>query len=545
GTETFSLTGTLNASRLGGAAVRLTDGRVLLAGGQVNGPGGVTPSAEIYTPSTTTWSPANGLMSRSRQTQAAVLLNDGRVLLVGGSGPLADVAHTADLFDPNSSTFSAAGPLADDHVDAFAALLPNGKVAIVGGSGTTTSIEEFDPSTNTFTRVADLTVGRGQPGVATLGDGRVLVTGGVGAASQLLSSAEVYTPSGVTHITLAGTDAETASFNLSFTVIGSPLHGSLSGIAPNLVYTPILNYNGSDSFQFTVTDRGGPDNCGTPSPTCAASLTSAAATVSIVVRPVNDAPTANANSVSTNENTPVAVTLTGSDVETNSGSLTFTVTTQPQHGVLSGLAPNLTYTPSAGYTGPDGVTFTVTDVGDPNFCGTPSSTCAAPLTSSPATVTINVAYVPPTLLGPEGGTGGSNPYAISCSPAAYATGFRIATGSGLDYALTGAILMCSDANDQTIKSFPGGAIEVDEACAPGERMVGFLGDTGYGNGYVIEGVGARCRPTSGPVYSTGTAPTTWTPFGPLDCPAGQVVVGAQGTTGAVVDNVTLICGVRP
>ena len=154
---------------------------------------------------------------------------------------------------------------------------------------------------------------------------------------------------------------------------------------------------------------------------------------------------------------------------------------------------------------------------------------------------------PTTFLGPVGGSGGTDSYSFSCSPTAYATGFRVATGPGLNYALTGAILMCSDGNDKTIKPFPGGAIEVDEACnaGAGERMVGFLGDTGYGNGYVVEGVGARCKPVSGPIYSTATAPTTWSPFGPLDCPAGQVVVGAQGTTGAVIDNITLVCGVRP
>jgi hypothetical protein len=39
----------------------------------------------------------------------------------------------------------------------------------------------------------------------------------------------------------------------------------------------------------------------------------------------------------------------------------FVVLSQPAHGTLSGTAPNLTYTPAAGYVGPDSLTFKVND----------------------------------------------------------------------------------------------------------------------------------------------------------------------------------------
>ena len=64
---------------------------------------------------------------------------------------------------------------------------------------------------------------------------------------------------------------------------------------------------------------------------------------------VNDAPVANAQSVTTNEDTAKAITLSGSDVDGN--PLTYSVVTQPAHGALSGTAPNLTYTPAANYNG--------------------------------------------------------------------------------------------------------------------------------------------------------------------------------------------------
>ena len=63
--------------------------------------------------------------------------------------------------------------------------------------------------------------------------------------------------------------------------------------------------------------------------------------------------------VTTNEDTPVAITLTGSDVDGD--PLTYLVVNAPRHGTLSGTAPNLTYTPAANYNGPDSFTFKVND----------------------------------------------------------------------------------------------------------------------------------------------------------------------------------------
>ena len=69
--------------------------------------------------------------------------------------------------------------------------------------------------------------------------------------------------------------------------------------------------------------------------------------------------TANDLSITTTEGTPVAITLSGSD--TDGDALTYSVTSSPADGVLTGTAPNLTYTPDAGFTGTDGFTYEVTD----------------------------------------------------------------------------------------------------------------------------------------------------------------------------------------
>ena len=107
---------------------------------------------------------------------------------------------------------------------------------------------------------------------------------------------------------------------LSYTVVTQPVNGTLTGDTPNLVYVPTANFSGSDSFTFTVSDG---------------QAVSSAATIAITVRPVNDAPTADAQSLSTDEDTSLSITLTGSDLE--GSALTFGVTVQPQHGTLSGI----------------------------------------------------------------------------------------------------------------------------------------------------------------------------------------------------------------
>ena len=78
-------------------------------------------------------------------------------------------------------------------------------------------------------------------------------------------------------------------------------------------------------------------------------------------------PTADSQSIATDQNVAVAVTLTGSDV--NSASLTYAVLSSPKNGSLSGIAPDLTYTPNTNFYGVDSFTFDVNN-------GTADSTSA-------------------------------------------------------------------------------------------------------------------------------------------------------------------------
>ena len=161
-------------------------------------------------------------------------------------------------------------------------------------------------------------------------------------------------------ITLAAT--QTNNDPLTFAVATQPAHGTLSGTAPNLNYTPAANYFGSDSFTFVANDGAVGSNT---------------ATVSITVTKVNYPPVAASQSVTTNENTAVAITLAAT--QTNNDPLTYTVASQPANGTLSGTAPNLTYTPAANFFGSDSFTFTAND----GAVGSNTATVSIAVTKAP------------------------------------------------------------------------------------------------------------------------------------------------------------------
>lgn len=149
-------------------------------------------------------------------------------------------------------------------------------------------------------------------------------------------------------ITLTGSDADGDS--LTFTVVTQPANGALSGTAPTLSYTSNVDFVGNDNFTFKVND-GKVD-----SPVVTVTIN---VTKEPPVDPVNNAPTANADTVTTQQGGNIAITLGGADPDGD--TVTFIIVTQPSNGTLTGSAPNLTYTPNPGFVGTDSFTYKVND----------------------------------------------------------------------------------------------------------------------------------------------------------------------------------------
>jgi hypothetical protein len=239
----------MTTARAGHTATLLPDGKVLIIGGSflVNTSQGLRSlclaSAELYDPATETFS-ATGNMAMADSAPAAILLNDGKVLIAYGynfSGPVADELYdpvtgtfsdTGDqllnfdipavnllpdgkvlfviccmaeqLYDPSSGTFSPTARTTRIYQDGFAsAALTDGTVLFSGGYAEVTSdsyssgAELYDPSPGSFRPIGDMTTARAYHTATLLPDGTVLIAGGEGKPylnPTASTTAEIYDP---------------------------------------------------------------------------------------------------------------------------------------------------------------------------------------------------------------------------------------------------------------------------------------------------------------------------------------------------------------
>ncbi|MCP5308580.1 MAG: tandem-95 repeat protein [Zoogloeaceae bacterium] len=165
--------------------------------------------------------------------------------------------------------------------------------------------------------------------------------------------------------TLAANDTPSGDGGNVWALASGPANGSVT-VNPDgtFSYTPDANYNGPDSFTYTITDADGDVST---------------ATATINVAPVNDVPVAADDVLAAVEDTPLAGTLAANDTPSGDGGNVWALASGPANGSVTVNADGtFSYTPDANYNGPDSFTYTITDAdGD----------------VSTATATINVAPV--------------------------------------------------------------------------------------------------------------------------------------------------------
>jgi hypothetical protein len=194
-TNTFTTTGNMLAARESHTATLLANGKVLIAGGHIGRRAAITiySSAETYDPATGRFS-VTGDMTRIRHKHEAVLLADGRVLIIGGADERdGRPAYTsAEIYNPARGTFTATGNmnLPRYKLQGTAVLLNNGKVLVAGGAN---RAEVFDPSRNTFSYAAgDMGTVNLFSTATRLQNGQVLITGGYHGSNNVSSNAWIY-----------------------------------------------------------------------------------------------------------------------------------------------------------------------------------------------------------------------------------------------------------------------------------------------------------------------------------------------------------------
>ena len=114
----------------------------------------------------------------------------------------------------------------------------------------------------------------------------------------------------------------------------------------SLNYSPNANFNGSDTINYTISDGNG----GT-----------ATALVMVTVNGINDAPVANDDNASVNEDSNINISVLENDNDVDGDTLTITAATATSGAVTIDNGISLTYTPNANFSGTDTVSYTISD----------------------------------------------------------------------------------------------------------------------------------------------------------------------------------------
>jgi hypothetical protein len=298
------------------------------------------------------------------------------------------------------------------------------------------------------------------------------------AASQSVTVAE----DGSTTITLGGSDPD--GNPLTYSIVGNPPQGTLTGTLPTLTYRPAANFNGSDSFTFRAYDG---------------EATSNTATVSVTVQPVNDPPAAAGDSYSIQAGSTLNVTapgVLGNDADIDSTVLTAALVAGPTRGTLT-LSANgsFTYTPSAGYSGPDSFTYRASD-------GT--------ATSAVATAAITVQPAPaPTVIFTASFNSSENSFTYSdntfrgATQSSYASGSRVSSGG---FNGTGALrVRVGGENSNTITNMSGGWRRTFTLSAPRTVVLSFRYNLDQGSEYESDEYSQMLASMDGTLVGTSPA----------------------------------------
>ncbi len=183
------------------------------------------------------------------------------------------------------------------------------------------------------------------------------------------------TPVTTDNVLANDTDVDSTLTPASITAFTQGINGTVvNNDDGTFTYTPNADFNGTDSFTYTISDG----------------ISSDTATVNITVHPVNDPPVAVNDIAATNEDTPVTVAVLANDnggPENEVQTVSVTSTTNGANGTVTTNGTTVTYTPNLNFHGTDAFTYTITD--DGGLTATATVTVTVDSVNDVPTVTVN------------------------------------------------------------------------------------------------------------------------------------------------------------
>ena len=150
-------------------------------------------------------------------------------------------------------------------------------------------------------------------------------------------------------INVIANDTDVENDALTVTAVTNVQNGTAAISANKVAFAPAANFHGIGSFTYEISDEHG----GT-----------ASAGVTVTVAPVNDAPVANGDTASTNEDTPVSIpysALLANDTDQENDALTVTGVSAPVNGTAELSGGTVIFRPAANFYGTGSFTYAISD----------------------------------------------------------------------------------------------------------------------------------------------------------------------------------------
>ncbi|MBV1882025.1 MAG: tandem-95 repeat protein, partial [Pseudomonadales bacterium] len=187
-----------------------------------------------------------------------------------------------------------------------------------------------------------ITDGNGGSDTANVSISILPVNDGPSASDDLVNTSEDIAVT----VNVLANDFDLDGDTLTVSSVTQGANGSAIISGNDVTYTPNTNFNGADSFTYSVSDGNGGN---------------ASATVLVTVGGVNDAPVAIDDAVSTSEEVAVVVNVLANDSDLDGDTLSVSSITQGANGSVTNNGSDVTYTPNANFNGSDGFTYSVSD----------------------------------------------------------------------------------------------------------------------------------------------------------------------------------------